>query len=68
MREIKFRIYFKDEERFMSEPITLEELLHKDWIEFENEENTLSLPLKDFRYFYNTNENYEIMQYTRTKR
>lgn len=68
MREIKFRIYFKDEEPFMTEPITLEELLHEDWIEFENEEGTVSLPLKDFRYFYRKNENYEIMQFTRTKR
>lgn len=40
MRDIKFRIYFKDEE------------------------GTLSLPLKDFRFFYAKNENYEIMQYT----
>jgi uncharacterized phage protein (TIGR01671 family) len=64
MRDIKFRIYFKDEESFMSEPISLEELLHEDWIEFENREQTISLPLKDFRFFYNKNENYEIMQYT----
>ena len=67
MREIKFRIYFKDEEPFMSESISLEDLLHEDWIEFKNKEGTLSLPLKDFRFFYSKNENYEIMQYTGSK-
>lgn len=67
MRDIKFRIYFKDEEEFMTKPITIEELLHEDWIDFENEEGTLSLPLKDFRFFYDKNENYEIMQYTELK-
>ena len=67
MRDIKFRIYFKDEEPFMTEPISLEDLLHEDWIEFENKEGTLSLPLKDFRFFYSKNENYEIMQYTGLK-
>lgn len=67
MRNIKFRIYFKDEEPFMTEPISLEDLLHEDWIEFENKEGTLSLPLKDFRFFYSKNENYEIMQYTGLK-
>ena len=67
MREIKFRIYFEDEEPFMSEPITLEDLLHEDWIEFQNEDNTLSLPLKDFRFFYERNKNYKIMQYTGLK-
>ena len=67
MRDIKFRIYFKDEERFMTKPITLEDLLHEDWIDFENEEGTLSLPLKDFRFFYDKNKNYEIMQYTGLK-
>ena len=67
MREIKFRIYFKDEEPFMSESISLEDLLHEDWIEFKNKEGTLSLPLKDFRFFYSKNENYEIMQYTGLK-
>lgn len=66
MRDIKFRFYFKDE-KFMSEPITLQELLHNDWIEFENNEQTISLPLKDFRFFYNKNENYKIMQYTGLK-
>ena len=68
MREIKFRIYFKDEEPFMTGPITLTELLHEDWIEFEDEKGEWSLPLKDFRFFYIENEKYEIMQYTRTKR
>lgn len=67
MREIKFRIYFKDEEKFMTKPITLEDLLHEDGIEFENEEKTLTLPLKDFKFYYNKNENYEIMQYTGLK-
>ena len=67
MRDIKFRFYFRDEEPFMSEPISIEDLLHEDWIEFENEEQTISLPLKDFRFFYNKNENYEIMQYTELK-
>lgn len=67
MREIKFRIYFEDEEPFMSEPIGLEELLHEDWIEFENQEGTLSLPLKDFRFYYEKNKNYKIMQYTGLK-
>lgn len=67
MRDIKFRIYFKDEEPFMTEPISLEDLLHEDYIEFENREGTLSLPLKDFRFFYGKNENYEIMQYTGLK-
>ena len=56
MREIKFKLYFENDEEdgipFMSEPITLEDLLHEDWIEFENENGTLSLPLKDFRFFY----------------
>ena len=33
MRDIKFRIYFKDEEPFMTEPISLEDLLHEDYIE-----------------------------------
>lgn len=69
MRDLKFRIYFRDDESFMSEPITLEDLLHEDWIEFENEERTLSLPLKDFRfYYYKGSKAYELMQYTRTKR
>ena len=67
MRDIKFKIYFKDEEGFMTKPITIEDLLHEDWIDFENEEGTLSLPLKDFRFFYGKNENYEIMQYTGLK-
>ena len=67
MREIKFRIYFKDEEPFMSEPITLTELLHEDWIEFGDEKGEWSLPLKDFRFFYRKNENYEVMQYTGLK-
>ena len=67
MRNIKFRIYFKDEEEFMTKPITIEDLLHEDWIDFENEKGTLSLPLKDFRFFYGKNENYEIMQYTGLK-
>ena len=67
MRDIKFRIYFKDEEEFMTKPITIEDLLHEDWIDFENEKGTLSLPLKDFRFFYGKNENYEIMQYTGLK-
>lgn len=64
MREIKFRIYFEDEEPFMTNPISIEDLLHEDWIEFENEDNTVSLPLKDFRFFYEKNKNYKIMQYT----
>lgn len=63
MREIKFRIYFEDEEPFMANPISIEDLLHEDWIEFENEDNTVSLPLKDFRFFYEKNKNYKIMQY-----
>ena len=67
MRNIKFRIYFKDEEEFMTKPISIEDLLHEDGIEFENEEGTRSLPLKDFRFFYGKNENYEIMQYTGLK-
>lgn len=67
MRDIKFRIYFKDEEEFMTKPISIEDLLHEDWIDFENEEGTLSLPLKDFRFFYDKNENYEIIQYTGLK-
>lgn len=67
MRDIKFKIYFKDEEGFMTKPITIEDLLHEDWIDFENEEGTFSLPLKDFRFFYGKNENYEIMQYTGLK-
>lgn len=67
MRDIKFRIYFKDD-KFMCKPMSIEDLLHEDWIEFENKEQTISLPLKDFRFFYNKNGNYEIMQYTRTKR
>lgn len=64
MRTIKFRIYFEDEEPFMSEPITLEDLLHGEDIEFRNEDDTLSLPLNDFRFFYKRNQNYKIMQYT----
>lgn len=67
MRDIKFRIYFKDEEGFITKPITIEDLLHEDWIDFKNEEGTLSLSLKDFRFFYGKNENYEIMQYTGLK-
>ena len=67
MREIKFKIYFEDEEPFMSEPISLVDLLHEDWIEFENKDNTLSLPLKDFRFYYQPNKNYKIMQYTGLK-
>ena len=67
MREIKFRIYFEDEEPFMANPISIEDLLHEDWIEFENEDNTVSLPLKDFRFFYEKNKNYKIMQYTELK-
>lgn len=64
MREIKFRIYFEDEEPFTANPISIEDLLHEDWIEFENEDNTVSLPLKDFRFFHEKNKNYKIMQYT----
>lgn len=67
MREIKFRIYFEadeDEPAWMSEPITLLDLLHGEDIEFRNEENTVSLPLNDFRFFYKPNEKYKIMQYT----
>ena len=68
MKNLKFRIYFRDDESFMSEPITLEDLLHEDWIEFENEEGTLSLPLKDFRfYYYKGSKAYELMQYTGLK-
>ena len=67
MREIKFRIYFEadeDEPAWMSEPITLLDLLHGEDIEFRNEEYTVSLPLNDFRFFYKSNEKYKIMQYT----
>lgn len=66
MREIKFRIYFEadeDEPAWMSEPITLLDLLHGEDIEFRNEEYTVSLPLNDFRFFYKPNEKYKIMQY-----
>ena len=65
MRELKFRIYFEDEEPFMSEPVSLKDLLHEEWIEFENED--VSLPLKDFRFFYSKGKNYKIMQYTGLK-
>lgn len=67
MREIKFRIYFEDEEPFISEPITLEDLLHGEDIEFRNEDDTLSLPLNDFRFYYKRNQNYKIMQFTGLK-
>ena len=70
MREIKFRIYFEaneDEPAWMSEPITLLDLLHGEDIEFRNEEDTVSLPLNDFRFFYKQNEKYKIMQYTGLK-
>lgn len=70
-REIKFKLYFENDEEdgipFMSEPITLEDLLHEDWIEFENEDGTLSLPLKDFRFFYEKGKNYKILEYTGLK-
>ena len=70
MREIKFRIYFEvdeDEPAWMSEPIILLDLLHGEDIEFRDEEDTVSLPLNDFRFFYKPNEKYKLMQYTGIK-
>lgn len=70
MKEIKFRIYFEadeDEPGWMSEPITLLDLLHGEYIEFRNEEDSVCLPLNDFRFFYKPDKNYKIMQYTGLK-
>lgn len=67
MRDLKFRLYFEadeDEPSWMSEPITLSDLLHGEDIEFRDEEDTVSLSLNDFRFFYRKNEKYKIMQYT----
>lgn len=56
---MKFKILFEadeDNETWETEPIDFEDLLYGEDIEFRNKEDTLSLPLNDFRFYYSKND------------
>ena len=58
---MKFKIKFKDD-NWESESVTFEDLLYGEDIEFRNEDDTMSLPLNDFRFYYTKNDgNHEII-------
>lgn len=58
---MKFQIKFIDDD-WISEPVTFEDLLYGNDIEFRNEDDTMSLPLNDFRFYYaNGDKNHEVI-------
>lgn len=59
--KMKFKIKFMDD-NWETEPVNFEDLLYENDIEFRNKEDTVSLPLNDFRFYYTKNDgNHEII-------
>lgn len=55
---MKFKILFdadEDNEAWETEPVDFEDLLYGEDIEFRNVDDTISLPLDDFRFYYSKN-------------